>query len=182
LLILLSGVPGGGKTTVGDLLAQRHGFRHVDMESCRFELATRAVDDVESFLADLDGSHNVAISWGFGPFAAVDAVRRIVRAGYVPFWFDGDRAQFFASFIRREQLSGKPPRAVQAMELTYYLQMASIVQTGIKDAIDWIHINPFNGDGTYRLDLDEEIVRLATELWLPSCADGPSIAMTEYTL
>lgn len=163
--VLLSGVPGGGKTTIGEELARRYGFLHVDMEAERFKLASLALEDVQGFLGGVcHPGRNIALSWGFGPFACADAVRAIVDEEFVPFWFDGDRAWFYSSFMRRERDSGKPLRAIRAMEVDYYGQMVGIIQTGIRDALPWVEINPFHPDGSRRLDVAEEIVERAAGL------------------
>jgi hypothetical protein len=83
-------------------------------------------------------------------------VQVLVRGGFTPVWLDGNRAHFFASFIRREH--GNP-----IMEACYHQQLGRITQARVLEAIDWRIVDPFQPDGTFR-PLDEvaaEIIKVA---------------------
>jgi shikimate kinase len=92
MLILVSGIPGAGKTTIGDHLRDRHGFRHLDMESSlgrtrRFHgLRKRALLRTATRLR-----RPVVVTWGFDPGDDELAVKRLLDAGGRLVWLDGDR-------------------------------------------------------------------------------------------
>lgn len=141
--ILISGIPGGGKTHLGNLLAKDHGFRHVDMEADEFADARACMRSPEAFVAELgvQPDRNV-LTWGFDPFRAEPAVKHIVSAGFVPVWVDGNRAFFFSTFLRRE-------RRNEGMELAFYQQMTTIVMTRIGERLDWFRFDPFDSWGDF---------------------------------
>ncbi len=138
--LLLSGVPGGGKTWMGNELAGQ-GATHIDMEADRHRLAQDCLADPASFVKRLpDG--DLVVSWGFDPFAALTAVRVLVAMPLVPVWFDGDRSHFYRQFMLREQQD-------VVHEVDFYGQMVNIIKTGIKTQLPWIEFDPFTEDGSF---------------------------------
>jgi hypothetical protein len=154
--ILLSGLPGGGKTRLGDTLAADHGFLHADMEANGWVLTNEAHRDPEAFLRAFPDDRNVVLTWGFHPLQSLRVVQVLVRGGFTPVWLDGDRAHFFASFMRREHSS-------PSMAACYHRQLERMAQARVLEVIDWHIVDPFQPDGTFR-PLDEiaaEIVKVA---------------------
>jgi hypothetical protein len=153
--ILLSGLPAGGKTTLGNLLAADHGFSHIDMEADSRGVA-EAHRDPEAFVRAFPHDRDVIVTWGFPPLDSLHVVKVLVRGGFMPVWLDGDQAHFYSSFVHREH--GDP-----IMEACYRLQLERITQAGVLEAIDWRIVDPFQPDGTFR-PLDEvaaEIIQVA---------------------
>ncbi len=153
--ILLSGLPAGGKTRLGDTLAADHGFSHTDMEANHWALA-EAHKDPEAFLRAFPDDRDVVLTWGFHPLKSLQVVQVLVRGGFTPVWLDGNRAHFFASFMHRED--GNP-----IMAAFYHQQLERIAQAGVLEAIDWRIVDPFRPDGSFR-PLDEvaaEIIKVA---------------------
>lgn len=142
--LLLSGIPGGGKTTIARGLATAYRFTSVPMEEYNFELANQCLADPARFLAGLPSS-NVVLDWGFDPFVARPAIEAIIAAGFKPFWFDGNRAHFYTSFMRRENGS-------LARERAYYMQLFTIIDTEIIDRFPWLQFDPFLEDGSFHPD------------------------------
>ncbi len=97
--ILLSGLPGGGKTALGDTLAADHGFFHADMEADNWALAQEAHRAPDAFLRAFPDNRDVVLTWGFHPLVSLHVVQVLVRGDFTPVWLDGDRAYFFASFM-----------------------------------------------------------------------------------
>lgn len=103
-LLLLTGVPGTGKTTMADYLRDVHGFRHLDFEHAatfrRFLRRgdARFRDRVEQMLA---GRYDTVISWGFVPGTQLEAVLHLRSVGFHWFWFDGNREAARAAFLAR---------------------------------------------------------------------------------
>lgn len=64
--ILLVGIPGTGKTTIGNYLSAEKGYIHIDMESGNN--ISEAWDDPNKFVEKFDDMPgDVVISWGFVP-------------------------------------------------------------------------------------------------------------------
>jgi hypothetical protein len=154
--ILISGLPGGGKTRLGDTLAADHRFVHSDMEADNWALAEEAHRAPEDFLRAFPDDRDVVLTWGFHPLASLQVVQVLVRGGFTPVWLDGNRAHFFASFMRREH--GSP-----IMEACYYQQLRRIDQAGVLEAIDWRIVDPFQPDGTFRPlgEVASEVIQVA---------------------
>lgn len=151
--ILISGVPGTGKTTVAEHLAQHFGYAHVDMEADSFKARRELEKDANAFfdkLADLD---NVVISWGFSPYMDRPVVDKVVGAGYVVVWLDGDHTVTLRNFLARE--NNDPHQ-----EANYYGQMQMILSTEVSDRLNAIKVSPFDGDAFRPVeDIAAEVAR-----------------------
>ena len=142
LKLLITGVPGTGKTVVADYIAREHGFYHVDMERDGFRSRHEFSLDSASFLAGLAG-RDVVVSWGFSPFTNRRSIEAFTDDGFALFWFDGDRVASFREFMRRE---GNDP----VRECEYYGQMQMIVATEFVERVKPIIVNPFDENGDFR--------------------------------
>lgn len=159
--ILLCGIPGGGKTWMGNELETKYGFRHLDMELDFFRPARIFLRDPNVFWEyhALGEEEDVVMGWGFHPFGCLSAIRAILGNDFVPVWFDGNRAHFYTTFMRREWM-------VESKELDFFQQVSSIIQTRIKDALPWVHFDPYNEDGSFPKNNPERLlsaVRLRLE-------------------
>jgi adenylate kinase family enzyme len=141
--ILLTGVPGTGKTTIGKYLATKHEFYHQDMESNAFEPVRQANSNISSFLENLRTHQNIVVTWGFGPFTDRPIIDALMADEYILFWLDGDRIASFVNFMHREKHNDK-------MEYLYYLQMMNIVSSNIINQLKPTLINPFLESGKLR--------------------------------
>jgi DNA polymerase III delta prime subunit len=106
-LVLLSGIPGTGKTSFGLWLSKEHRFRHEDLEKHPNHLAWLERKQPRSFIDEIrSGRPDLILDWGFPPNDGCFAkVRRLVAAGMNPWWFDGDRTAALASFRARGTVS-----------------------------------------------------------------------------
>jgi hypothetical protein len=143
-LLLLTGVPGTGKTTLGNYLREQHGFRHLD-----FETNTRM-----TFLGDGSEAQirtrvnrlkkegrDAVISWGFVPDQQLGFALILRTLGFSWIWLDGNREASRRAFVDRGTVS----------EGLYNAQMH-----GIKQVIDPqievlapVVINPFDESGEF---------------------------------
>ena len=154
--LLITGIPGTGKTQFGDYLAAAHDFVHRDLELSE-ELAKFVKDPAEYLAALCLASDRVVISWGFIPAPEhIELVRSFRNYGFEIIWFDGDRPAALRQFCKR----GTSP------EEHFYLQMYRIENSKSREQVDPIVINNFDGRGEFKepLGLYEEIKRaLATQ-------------------
>jgi len=153
--LLITGIPGAGKTQFGEYLVSAHGFVHRDLEDT-IEFAD-FVDNPLTYLLRLsaEGQKSV-ITWGFVPaIRQIELVRSIGKHGFGILWFDGDRAAALRAFQRR----GTTPEA------NFYLQMYRIETSKTFELICPIRINSFNEHGEFkqRSAIFDEIQRAFAE-------------------
>ncbi len=141
--ILITGIPGTGKTTIGEYLVQHHGFTHFDMEVSRGE----KFDQQFNTFNILEG--NKVITWGFMPGTHDDIVLQFKNMGYRMIWFDGDRPSARREFIKRGTVSvdalNKQISRINKLDLAIF---------------NPIQINTFNQNGKFRdkEEICEEII------------------------
>ena len=138
--LLITGIPATGKSTIGDYLAGKHGFVHLDFESAptlgRY-VRSGIVPDVEALLSV---DRDTVITWGFVPDVQLGAVQALRDAGFEWIWFDGDRVAATRAFVRRATV---PVAAlnVQMGKIDQHIDLA-LLQPRI--------INTFDGRGRFR--------------------------------
>jgi len=139
-LILITGIPGTGKTTYGRAFASQYGFAHYDLEV--EETLNQLLSDPGRFIdAMLQGEKNVVATWGFLPNEQqVGAVKQFQVKGFELVWFDGNRPAALREFIRR----GDVP------EILFYVQMYRIEESKVIQRIAPIVINPFDENGKFK--------------------------------
>lgn len=132
-LILLCGIPGTGKTTLGDHLRAAHGFLHINREQVRWSMLT------EEFVRILrERGQDVIISWGFWPGIDDSEVRELQRCGFRMVWFEGDGVAALRHFNAR----GTVP------EHLFHEQMQRIAQLDVQ-SFGALAIDPFNAQGEF---------------------------------
>lgn len=100
-LILIAGIPGTGKTTMGDLLADRYGYKHINMEEDH--RTSTILENFDDFCEkNLEKPENLVLTWGFSPDKeTIDVVNKLRERGFRVFWFDGDRKVARQATMRR---------------------------------------------------------------------------------
>ena len=137
-LVVVSGIPGTGKSTFGEWCARNRGFVHIDAEHGGIAAAGLSVEwsvvarlppgNVEPLVGALRRlGQPVIFDWGYPP-AFLPLVRTLHAAGMRAWWFDGDRDAARRRFLERGTVS------VAALDH----QMASI--TGA-----WAELSAFYG-------------------------------------
>jgi len=153
--ILLTGIPGAGKTTMGDYFRDELGYKHCDLERlCDLDryLKTGILVDFKKLLRYFKNYENdVVVSWGFNPVCDFGHVKRLRNIGFKLFWLDGNRPAAFRAYIRRGT------RSQEEM----FNQMAGIEKHRVIERINPIVINPFKNDWSFRrkVDIAREILR-----------------------
>src|SRR5262245_25821565 len=120
--ILISGIPGSGKSTFCRWLSQEHQYVHWEFDRMLadprvypkeveplLDLAVEsAPEKIETLISKLPDS--LVIDWGFTP-ENIGTVAKLKAAGFRIFWFDGDHARARQDFIARGTAS------VQALDI-----------------------------------------------------------------
>jgi hypothetical protein len=147
--LLITGIPGTGKTTLGHHLNTSRGYTHFDLEDR--ETLSRLTAPQSSFLYKVISTiGDVVVTWGFpvNDWAVTQVV--LLRAnGFHLVWFDGDRSIALKIFNRR----GDVP------EWLFHRQIASIESTKIIHRLQPRIVDPFGADGEIKpLELLAEAV------------------------
>jgi hypothetical protein len=110
--LLISGIPGSGKSIFGEWLAASKKFVHIDMEKdgldkrglrAAWELFWQGRDRT-GFLEALERlSASTMLDWGFPP-SLLGVVSSLKAGGVDVWWFDGDRLAARALFEARSGL------------------------------------------------------------------------------
>lgn len=145
-LWLITGVPGTGKTSIGNWLGSNYDFQHFDFENpAHFQ---DFVVNGQFIIPSKFNKNNVVITWGFVPdHGGISIVSLLKQNGFKMYWFDGNRIASLKAFLNRGGFS----------EEIYYLQMHRIENSKVVDVLNPILINPFNSD--YSFKNSEDIVR-----------------------
>src|SRR5215471_15479739 len=101
-LLLITGIPGTGKTTYGNEFARELGFLHYDLEEEQ-TLNHFLADPVEFIRKASTGNKNVVVTWGFVPDdeRSVSLAQQFRIAGFDWIWFDGNRPAALREFLKR---------------------------------------------------------------------------------
>lgn len=155
-LLLITGIPGSGKTTVGNYLAWKHGFEHLDFE--RSSMLERFLGRGETSLRSelellMRSGRDIVVTWGFLPGAQLSLVLLMRELGFEWIWFDGDRPAARRAFIARGTVS----------EAALDVQLRAIAQHVDLDKLQPQRLNTFDASGEFR-PLDE----IAAELMASS--------------
>jgi adenylate kinase family enzyme len=121
-LVLITGIPGTGKTTYGDEFAKEFGFLHYDLEDQ--QTLNRFVANPAQFIGELlNENKDVVVTWGFGPDdePSISLVQQLRSAGFEWIWFDGDRPAALREFQKRGTVQ----------EIALYVQMFRIEKSRI---------------------------------------------------
>ena len=140
--LLITGVPGTGKSTIGEHLAKNNDFFHLDMEKNGFAPVRELKKKETKFLKKLEPHKNVVITWGFGFFSR-PLVENLRKNGFVLFWLDGDRVASFKTFMQRDKHDTRS-------EYEYYSQLMGIIASDIVERLKPIVINPFTKSSELR--------------------------------
>jgi hypothetical protein len=168
-LLLITGIPGTGKTWYGDKFAEEFGFVHYDLEDQ--QTLNRFASNPAQFIADAVGQKgNVVVTWGFVPDnqPSIEAVLQFRNCGFKLIWFDGDRPSALRQFQKRGTVS----------EELFYLQMFRIEDSKIVEQLRPMIVSPFDESGQFKTveELLEEIS--GSDFSLPRAK--PSLDLKEY--
>ncbi len=146
--ILIVGIPGTGKTTIGNYLQNKRGYEHIDMESG--DNILKAYKRPEQFICRLKNiSGDLVVTWGFVPIDQfIDLIRELKILGFKVIWFDGNREFSKQSFIARNKEQGQEFLEKSMGDLR--VQMDKINESKVIERIDPKIVDTFNPDGTFK--------------------------------
>lgn len=143
-LLLITGVPGTGKTTLGDHLAARLACEHLDFERLDV-LRAKLSGGCAAFVSGADGSQSVVVTWGFVPDVQLACVLELRAGGFEWLWLDdgGDREASRGVYFTREKGNS---RAEAVYESQMHLIRSHIDLSTLQPRL----LNPFTEDGVFR--------------------------------
>lgn len=119
MIILISGIPGTGKSFLGDHLAEHHDFTHVDLEAKAGQpyLSFLQQQDFDGFVEKVSNlGDRIALTFGYPP-EWLPVIEQLAARGVVTAWLD---SPLLFSRKHWKPKPGQDPR-------TYTLQIAKII-------------------------------------------------------
>jgi hypothetical protein len=140
--LLITGVPGMGKTTIGNYFQSHLGYEHLDAE----EIPRNSLEEFVSnlYIFAYKPGENKVITWGFQPGSAHDQIVQDLQClGYRMVWFDGNREAAHRAYLARGDA-----------EYPFQAQMARINAANL-NIFDAVVVDPFDKEGNH---LPEETI------------------------
>lgn len=138
--ILIVGIPGTGKTTVANFLAEKHGYVHIDLEAAETLSEEALLAAVNEYVEHQAGSEQkIVFSWGF-PFQYTVLVLLMKMHGVTVVWFDCNREAALQTFNTR---GGVPEEA-------FYEQVGNLDTFSVKNVVKPIEYNTYNATGEFK--------------------------------
>ena len=149
MILLITGIPGTGKTEIGNYLKEKYDFIHIDVESVLglpnyWENIKKSIFKAKKF------DTNLVITWGFVPCVDNNKISELKTMGAKLIWFDGNRKAARKAFLKR----GTVP------ESSLDIQMERIENSNIDDIFQPINFNTFKKDEDTFLDKDDIVKQL----------------------
>ncbi|HEY1679368.1 MAG TPA: DNA/RNA helicase domain-containing protein, partial [Candidatus Sulfotelmatobacter sp.] len=142
-LLLITGIPGTGKTCNGNKFAREFDFLHHDLEDQQTQTLSRFNANPGQFIEELlNQKKDVVVTWGFGPYCkrSESLVRELRSAGFKWIWFDGNRPAALREFQKRATVQ----------EIDFYRQMYRIEESRIVERLKPTVINSFDDRGQFK--------------------------------
>lgn len=137
--LLIVGIPGMGKTKIGDYLSENYDFTHIDMES----KSQNKINNLENIAG------NIVVTWGFVPNEQqTRMVENLRDDGFKLIWIDGDRDAAQREFIKRDSQYGEEYLMAQLGALKVQLQ--NIENSGVIKRINPKIYNTFDREHTFK--------------------------------
>ncbi len=137
--LLIAGIPGMGKTTVGNELQNRKNFKHINLED---QATISSISNVSNFIAELrNDSSDIVVTWGFVPDEnQTSIVLAFKENGFHLIWLDGNRGAAREAFVNRNTVP----------EELFDVQLGRIENTAIINRIKPILYNTFDKQGNFK--------------------------------
>ena len=139
-LLLITGIPGTGKTCYGNKFASEFGFAHYDLEDQQTLNRFGTIGQLISEL--LSSKKSVVVTWGFNPEdpPSLNLLHQLRSAGFKLIWFDGNRPSAMRAFRTRGTVS----------EELLAAQMQRIERSKIVQRLNPLVIDTFDERGEFK--------------------------------
>lgn len=141
-MILLTGIPGTGKTTLAENLKDQFGYTHIDLEIPWHDGTFPKDEEGFKHLIDEIRGEKIIITWGF-PTWLPHYIRYIEGKGYKHIWLDGDRDAAFKNFMKRENNDAEKEKA-------YFVQVNAVNHDKTIEILKPSVYDPFLPDGSFK--------------------------------
>ena len=149
----MGGIPGTGKTKVGDYFSTKLKYTHLDFDRCNVSHWPSVFCKVVIRCLPLLGP-NIIVTWGFQPTNNdIVAVNLFKKIGFQIIWFDGNREQARKEFVRREK-EAHTPRSEEALVKLFDEKIKKIDSENVVTRIIPIEYNTFTDAGKFK-DLNQ---------------------------
>ncbi len=149
--ILLTGIPGMGKTTIANTMEEKYAFIHIDLEAAECISEQELLRMITLFVTEQYGTANFVLSWGF-PYEYTSLVIYLKNLGVKVVFFDGNRDAALQSFNIRGGV----------IEEAFFEQVGNLDTFKVKEAIQPIIVNTFSEVGDFLPK--EKVIDLVLEL------------------
>ncbi len=149
-LLFIAGIPGVGKTTIGNFLEQKYGYIHIDMER-KNRNVSKIMNDHEKFISTFfsDDSH-IVVTWGFSPDQrTIDFIKKLQKYGFDVFWFTGSQNSTRKACMSRPDFD----------EANLQRQMKLLDEWDIPSKINVNIVNVFDAKGSFK-----DVIYIAKEI------------------
>ena len=149
-LLLITGIPGTGKTYYGNKFATEFGFAHYDLEDPQFLGRFRTIDQLISEL--LSSEKNVVVTWGFNPEdpPSIELLQQLKNAGFKLIWFDGNRETALKRFELRAKSKSVSISEYYLRMSEFYTQMYRIETSNIIATLKPTIVNSFDSQSEFK--------------------------------
>jgi len=165
--ILITGIPGSGKTRIGKFLQEQYGFALEDIEEWQgrderfLKDGNIDQDKVDHEIEKMtEHNHNIVAVFGFRPGNPVDVFitkRLKEKWNFRLFWFDGNQAAALRAYYERElqryDKGSLDPEFFDRIK-GFFIQMENIRASKIIEDIQPILINTFRAEGRFRTETE----------------------------
>jgi energy-coupling factor transporter ATP-binding protein EcfA2 len=117
--ILLTGLPGSGKTKLGNHLSEKHGFYFINTDDNPTELEKLCLGDIDNYVAQWLKIHDLmCVEWGFKPRFS-SRVLRLKTQGASLFWLTCEKRIAHTNWLEDNKNKGFDPRCwdIQVLEI-----------------------------------------------------------------
>lgn len=167
--MLISGIPGTGKTFIGRFLEQHHEYKYEDIEEWpdrdeRFgnnpnmDLIDKTIEGI------INPDKNLVATFGFRPLKTVDLAivdRLLKRWNFKMFWFEGNKDTALREYVQRELRRCTDGQTTSsefyAKIANFFVQIQNISRSDVLSRFNPLLINPFGNDEKFRRP--EDLVR-----------------------
>jgi nucleoside-triphosphatase THEP1 len=145
----IAGIPGTGKTKIGEYFQSVLGYSHIELEGGPYNFDSLA--QIDAAVIDLLAKKgNLIVTWGFPCHDEfIEFINNLKKGGFRLIWFDGNREAAFAAYCKRA--IGNYGLNMESYKKAFRDQVAAIDQTKAHQRIIPAKIiDTFDSSGRHR--------------------------------